>query len=80
MLAVKSSTTEEISPINVKDVGRTNKTLEGPNKKRKKLDADLMKIDVKKSYLNNFKSKLTREQQEVVDAVNTDRNIFFTGK
>lgn len=80
MLAVKSSTTEEISPINVKDVGRANNKLEGPNKKRKKLDADLIKIDVKKSYLNNFKSKLTNEQQEVVDAVNADRNIFFTGK
>lgn len=77
---MKSSTTEEISPINVKDVRRIDNKLEGPSKKKKKLDTDLIKQDVKKSYLSSFKDKLTDEQQEVVDAVNANRNIFFTGK
>lgn len=48
--------------------------------KKKKLDNDLAKQDVKKSYLINFKDKLTGEQREVVDAVNANNNIFFTGK
>lgn len=47
--------------------------------KKKKLNDELIKENVKKSYLVNFKEKLTGEQQEVVDAVNTNNNIFFTG-
>jgi len=80
LLAVKSNTTEEISPINVKDVKRIDTKLEGPCKKKKKLDIDLIKEDSKKMYLNKSKHKLTNEQQEVVDAVNANNNIFFTGK
>lgn len=54
--------------------------LEGPCMKKKKLNNELVKHDVKKSYLMNFKDKLTVEQREVVDAVNANNNIFFTGK
>lgn len=80
LFAVKSSTTEEISPINVKDVRRIGNKLDGPSKKKKKLDTDLIKQDAKKNYLSSLKNKLTDEQQEVVDAVNANKNIFFTGK
>lgn len=80
LFAVKSSSTEEISPINAKDIGRIDNKLEGPSMKKKKLDSDLIKQEAKKSYLINLKNKLTDEQQEVVDAVNANNNIFFTGK
>ncbi|KAL4149367.1 hypothetical protein QTP88_003328 [Uroleucon formosanum] len=79
LLAVKSSSTEEISPINVKDIGRVDLKLEGPSMKKKKLNDELMNQSVKKSYLVNLKDKLTDEQREVVEAVNTNNNIFFTG-
>jgi len=48
--------------------------------KKKKLNDELVNQSVKKSYLVNLKDKLTDEQREVVDAVNTNNNIFFTGK
>jgi len=44
------------------------------------LDNDLIKLEVKKNYLTNFSDKLTDEQREVVDAINANNNIFFTGK
>lgn len=80
LFAVKRSETEEISPINVKDVKRVDKVLEGPDAKRKKLNNELVNHEVKKSYLSNFKDKLTNEQKEIVDAINANNNIFFTGK
>lgn len=80
LFAVKSSSTEEISPINAKDIKRIDTKLEGPSIKKKKLDSDLIKQEVKKSYLTNLKNKLTDEQQEVVNAVNANNNIFFTGE
>jgi len=47
--------------------------------KKKKLNDELINQNVKKSYLVNFKDKLTDEQREVVEAVNSKNNIFFTG-
>jgi len=44
------------------------------------LDNDLKKEEVKKNYFINFKDKLTDEQRGVVDAINGNNNIFFTGK
>lgn len=80
-MAIKSNSTEEISPINQKDVGRVTGKLDGPIKKRKKLENDLLNQEVKKkSCVTNLKYKLTNEQQEVVNAVNAKNNIFFTGK
>uniref|UniRef100_A0A2H8TMV8 ATP-dependent DNA helicase PIF1 n=1 Tax=Melanaphis sacchari TaxID=742174 RepID=A0A2H8TMV8_9HEMI len=79
LLAVKSSSTEEISPINVKDIGRVDHKLNEPSMKKKKLNNELINHNVKKSYLVSLKDKLTDEQKEVVDAVNTNNNIFFTG-
>lgn len=80
LFAVKSGVTQEISPINVKDVGRIDKKTDGPCKKKKKLDDDLKKHEVKKNYLISLTNKLTDEQQKVVDAINVNNNIFFTGK
>lgn len=48
--------------------------------KKKKLNDELINHNVKKSYLVSLKDKLTDEQQEVVEAVNSNNNIFFTGK
>lgn len=48
--------------------------------KKKKLNDELINQNVKKSYLVNLKDKLTNEQREVVEAINTNNNIFFTGK
>lgn len=79
LLAVKNSSTEEISPINQKDVGRIDTKLNDPSKKRKKLENDLIKQGDKKRSIINFKDKLTSEQQEVVDAIKANNNIFFTG-
>ncbi|XP_050436125.1 ATP-dependent DNA helicase PIF1 [Adelges cooleyi] len=79
LFAVKSSVAEEISPINAKDVGRVGEKLEGPNAKKRKLDDDLKKETVKKNYLMSYMDKLSSEQREVVDAVNSKHNIFFTG-
>lgn len=80
LFAIKSNLVEEISPINVKDINRIDNKLEGPDKKKRKLDNDLVKLEVKNNYLNNFKDKLNDEQKEVVNAINTKNNIFFTGK
>jgi hypothetical protein len=80
LFAVKRSETEEISPINLKDVGRVDKKLEGPSTKKKKLNNELVNHDVKNGYLINFRDKLTNEQKEIVDAINANYNIFFTGK
>lgn len=80
LFAVKRTDTEEISPINGKDIGRIDKKSEAPNTKRKKLNNELVNLDVKNGYLSNFKDKLTNEQQEIVDAINANNNIFFTGK
>lgn len=48
--------------------------------KKKKLNDELINHNIKKSYLVSLKDKLTDEQQEVVKAVNSNNNIFFTGK
>jgi len=48
--------------------------------KKKKLNDELINQNVKKSYLINLKDKLNDEQREVVEAINTKHNIFFTGK
>lgn len=64
----------------MKDVGRIENKKEGPSTKKKKLDTDLNNQEVKKNYLSNLNDKLTKEQLEVVNAVNANRNIFFTGK
>lgn len=61
-------------------MGRVEKKLDGPKAKKKKLDNELKTLDVKKSYLSNSKDKLTAEQQAVINAVNANYNIFFTGK
>lgn len=53
--------------------------MDGPTAKKKKLDHDLKNQEVKKSYLSSYKDKLTEEQQEVINAVNANHNIFFTG-
>lgn len=80
-MAIKSSSAEEISPINQKDVRRIDAKVLGPSKKRKKLECDLIKHEVeKKSSTTNYELKLTSEQREVVDAVKAKNNIFFTGK
>lgn len=80
-MAVKSSSVEEISPVNQKDVGRIDAKVLGPSKKRKKLECDMIKHVVeKKSSTTSSELKLTGEQREVVDAVKAKNNIFFTGK
>ncbi|XP_050535314.1 ATP-dependent DNA helicase PIF1 [Daktulosphaira vitifoliae] len=81
LLAVKRSVTQEISPINAKDVSRisvSDKT-ENISTNKRKLDDDLKKEVIKKNYLMSHKDKLSKEQLDVVNAVNSKHNIFFTG-
>ncbi|XP_065212759.1 ATP-dependent DNA helicase PIF1 [Planococcus citri] len=88
LLSEKPHKLDEISPVNSKDINRLKtdvhlreKILIDLQMKKKRAREDQTNQSAKKQTLLNLinNSKLTAEQEEVLKAATSKRNIFFTG-
>nr|XP_018913022.1 PREDICTED: ATP-dependent DNA helicase PIF1 [Bemisia tabaci] len=88
LLSTKQQMTEEISPVNPKDINRTQsqakekmQRMPAAELRKKLLKAEKQKQEQNKKGLVTFDfvSELSKEQKRVLDAVSGKRNIFFTG-
>lgn len=72
----QSNSYQDVSPITSTDVKKVKAKIAN---KRKHSDTDAAKLACAKKLYDNSTEQLTEEQQRILDAVLSGKNVFFTG-